>query len=168
MIFCMLLLTFASNNDVSIFSPTPYDVAERMVELADIKSTDKVYDLGCGDSRLLIIASKLHKCKSFGFDINEKCIKISLYNVDLNNLHNLVTVERKNVLTANFKDADVVFVYLFQNLTSQLVTKFNKLKSGAKVIAHNQPIPSLEPLKTESMHSKYDNEEHFIYIWQHP
>jgi ribosomal protein L11 methylase PrmA len=114
------------------------------------------------------MASKLHNCKSVGIDIDKHCVELSKRNVQLNNIQSLVTIKQEDVLKANFQDATVIFIYLMPDLSQKLVYKFKKLRKGTRIIAHDKPIPGLEPLKVLSVVSKTDKQEHFIYLWQHP
>jgi SAM-dependent methyltransferase len=164
----LILLTLTLDGEQSLFAPTQLDVVQEMLKLAEITPQDKVYDLGCGDGRVVILASKTFKCKSVGIDIDKYCVDLSNRNVELNKMQDLVSIRHENVLKSDFQDATIIFVYLMPNLSKRLVQKFQNLPKGTKVIAHDKPIPGLEPLIVRSMVSKYDKKEHFIYIWQHP
>ena len=69
-----------------VYVPTPNDVAEKMLELAKVTKTDVVYDLGCGDGRIVVTAAKKYGCRGVGFDINPVRVKESLENVEKNNV----------------------------------------------------------------------------------
>ncbi|MHC4603787.1 MAG: 50S ribosomal protein L11 methyltransferase, partial [Planctomycetota bacterium] len=73
-----------------IFVPTPQDVVDKMLELVKIKKDDLVYDLGCGDGRIVVTAAKKFGCKAVGFDIDPQRVKESLANVKKNNVGHLV------------------------------------------------------------------------------
>src|SRR5262245_58159060 len=76
-----------------IYVPTPQEVVDRMLELAEVKKDDVVFDLGCGDGRIPVTAAKKFGCKAWGFDIDPQRIKESLDNVRKNKVDNLVTIK---------------------------------------------------------------------------
>src|SRR5437773_1579828 len=80
-----------------IYVPTPVEVVDKMFELADIRPGEIVYDLGCGDARIPVMASKKFGVKSWGFDIDPERIKDSLENVKKNNVGNLVTIKHADI-----------------------------------------------------------------------
>ena len=75
-----------------VYVPTPHNVVAKIPELAQVKQTDTVYDLGCGDGRIVITAVKKYGCKAIGFDVAPKQIKESLGNVKKNNVGHLVKI----------------------------------------------------------------------------
>src|SRR5262249_58954300 len=76
-----------------IYVPTPQEVVDRMLEMADVRPGEVVYDLGCGDGRIPVTASKKYGSKAWGFDINPVRVKESLENVEKNNVKHLVTIK---------------------------------------------------------------------------
>ena len=74
----------ASREPDVVFVPTPQDVVEKMLELAEVKKTDTLYDLGCGDGRIVVTAAKKYGCKATGYDIDPQRIKESKENVAKN------------------------------------------------------------------------------------
>ncbi|MFB0553966.1 MAG: methyltransferase domain-containing protein, partial [Phycisphaerae bacterium] len=82
-----------------IFIATPQDVVEQMLELAEVKKDDLLYDLGCGDGRILVTAAKRYGCKAVGYDIDPDRVKESIENVEKNEVGHLVTIEQKDIFT---------------------------------------------------------------------
>ena len=78
-----------------LFVPTPKDVVNRMLDLAQIKKTDLVYDLGCGDGRIVVAAAKRFGCKAVGYDIDPERVRESRENVKKNKVEHLVTIEQR-------------------------------------------------------------------------
>ena len=74
-----------------VYWPTPQPVVEKMLEVAKVTKKDVVYDLGCGDGRIVVTAAKKYGCKAVGFDIDPERIKESLDNVKKNKVEDLVT-----------------------------------------------------------------------------
>src|SRR5437867_3812098 len=80
-----------------IYVPTPVEVVDKMFELADIRPGEVVYDLGCGDARIPVMASKKFGVKSWGFDIDPRRIEDSLANVSKNKVEHLVTIKQQDI-----------------------------------------------------------------------
>src|SRR5947209_8364250 len=80
-----------------IYVPTPQEVVDKMLEMADVRHGEIVYDLGCGDGRIPVTAAKKYGSKAWGFDINPLRVKESLENVEKNNLKDLVTIKLQDI-----------------------------------------------------------------------
>jgi tRNA G37 N-methylase Trm5 len=82
-----------------IFVPTPHDVVDKMLELAQVKKDDLVYDLGCGDGRIVVTAAKRYDCRAVGFDIDPRRVEESLQNIKKNDVSHIVKNEHKDNIT---------------------------------------------------------------------
>jgi len=153
------------NQPVSVFAPTPMDVVIASLEIAKLSNEDVIYDLGCGDGRVLVAASKIYKCRSVGIDIDPLWITKSQENITLNKIDDLCRVYEKDVLEVDFeKYATVVFIYLLPDLSEKLIPKLKQLPKGSKVIFHDKPAPGLT-YKEFNIISSSDNKSHKIYFW---
>jgi hypothetical protein len=149
---------------VSLFAPTPVEIIEQIFKIIKLKPSDILYDLGCGDGRVAILASGLYNCKSVGVDLDQDCVKNAQKNVKLNNLENLVQIKHADILKTNFNNATVVYTYLMPNLTYKLLPQFSNLSSGTRIIAYDKPIIDLPLYKSINLTS-LDNVEHTIYLY---
>jgi tetratricopeptide (TPR) repeat protein len=152
----------------AVFVPTPQDVVDRMLELARVKKTDVVYDLGCGDGRIVVTAARKYGCKAVGVDIDPECVRTSRENVKKHALGRLVTIEKKDLFTVNLRKADVVTLYLLPGMNKRLIPQLRKLKPGARVVAHAIPIPGVPADRVVTHTCKEDELEHKIYVWTAP
>src|SRR5438105_1021467 len=118
--FCVAPLALAADDDDEmpdvVFVPTAHDVVAKMLEVAGVKKGDVVYDLGCGDGRIVATAAKKFGCKGTGFDINPVRIKESLATVDKFNVNHLVSIEKKNIFNVDLSEASVITLYLLPEL----------------------------------------------------
>jgi hypothetical protein len=151
-----------------VFVPTPQDVVERMLELAGVKRDDVVYDLGCGDGRIVVTAAKKYGCRAAGYDIDPECVRMSLANVRKHNVTRLVTVEQKDMFTLDVSGADVVALYLLPRTSQRLLPQLAGLKAGARIVSHAFEIPGLQPDRVVTFTSKEDDLPHKIYLWTVP
>src|SRR5262249_24501824 len=145
------------------------EVVDRMLELAEVKKGDVVYDLGCGDGRIPVTAAKKYGCKSWGFDISKDRIRESLENVKKNNVENLVTIERKDIFTLDLSPASVVTLYLLPRLNVKLIPQLEKLKPGSRIVSHDFDMKGVKPKKKEDFTPKSEgSRSHTIYLWVTP
>jgi precorrin-6B methylase 2/LEA14-like dessication related protein len=151
-----------------VFVPTPQDVVDKMLELAQVRKDDLVYDLGCGDGRIVVTAAKRYGCKAVGFDIDPRRVKESLENVRKNNVGHLVTIEQKDIFTLDLSDADVITMFLLPSLDVKLIPQLEKLKPGSRIVSHSFAMDEIKTDKVVTMVSREDQSEHTIYLWTTP
>src|SRR5437016_1253026 len=171
--FYVAPLAFAAADDDEtpdvVFVPTAHDVVAKMLELAGVKKDDVVYDLGCGDGRIVATAAKKFGCKGTGFDINPVRIKESLQTVDKFNVNHLVTIKKENIFNADLTEASVITLYLLPELNVRLIPQLEKMKPGSRIVSHEYGMQDMaKPDKTVRMTSREDNTEHVIYLWTIP
>jgi type IV secretory pathway VirB10-like protein len=150
-----------------IFVPTPQEVVEKMLELAQVKKEDLLYDLGCGDGRIVVTAAQKYGCKAIGYDIDPQRIKESLEKVAKNNVGNLVTIEQKDIFTLDLSKANVITLYLLPSLNVKLIPQLEKLKPGSHIVSHDFDMRGVEPDKVVEM-STSDGSQHTVYLWTTP
>ncbi len=151
-----------------MFVPTPHDVVEKMLALAEVKADETVCDLGSGDGRILITAAKEYGARAVGYEIDADLVETSRRKAKEQGVDHLVTIEEKDFFTADFSESQVVTLYLTLEVVAQLVPRLRKLKAGARIVAHAHPIPGVRPDRVVRMVSPEDNAEHTIYIWTTP
>jgi tRNA G37 N-methylase Trm5 len=154
-----------------VYWPTPQNVVDKMLELAEVKKEDVVYDLGCGDARILVTAAKKYGAKGFGWDINPVRVKESLENVKNNKVEDLVTVKKGDIFTLDLKDANVVTLYLLPDLNVRLMPQLEKLKPGSRIVSHDFDMKGAKPKKVVTLKAKNHmgiEGEHKVYLWVVP
>jgi uncharacterized protein (TIGR03000 family) len=153
------------------YLPTPQGAVDRMLELAELKKDDVVYDLGCGDGRIVVTAAKKYEVKATGFDIDPERVKDSLENVKKNGVENLVTIKEADIFELDLRDASVVTLYLLPDLNEKLMPQLAKLRPGSRILSHDFPMDGAKPKKVERVKVKNDRgeeSEHTIYLWVVP
>lgn len=145
-----------------VFVPTPQEAVDRMLEMAEIKKGDVVYDLGCGDGRIVVTAAKKYGVKAFGFDIDPERVKESRENVRKNGVENLVTIKQADIFTLDLSEANVVTLYLLPSLNVKLIPQLEKLKPGSRIVSYSFDMDGVEPVQV------VNNDEHTIYKWVTP
>jgi ubiquinone/menaquinone biosynthesis C-methylase UbiE len=138
-----------------------------MLELADVKPGDVVFDLGCGDGRVLITAAQRYKAKGVGIELSSNLVRMTNDNVKRLNLEPFVKVTQGSLLDMNLQDADVVILYLDTGANDMLKPKLEKqLKPGARVVSHDFEVRGWKPAKVEKM--KAYNRTHTIFLYLMP
>lgn len=154
-----------------IFVPTPQAVVDKMLELAEVKKGDVVYDLGCGDGRIVVTAAKKYGVKAVGFDISRERVQESLANVKANKVEHLVTIKQADIFTLDLSEATVVTLYLLPELNVRLMPQLAKLKPGSRIVSHDFDMRGAKPVKVHSMtvqEGASGETEHTIYKWLVP
>jgi len=131
--------------DLAPFVSTPLAVAEKMLELAQVGEDDVVYDLGCGDGRIVILAAQKFGARGVGIDFNPKRIEESLQGALEAGVEDRTEFRLGDVLKADFSDATVVTVYLLTRSNKRLRPLFEEqLRPGTLVVTHNYRVPGWE------------------------
>src|SRR5262245_26603684 len=149
-----------------IFVPTPQEVVDKMLELAEVKKDDVVYDLGCGDGIIVVTAAKKYGCKAMGFDIDPERIKDSKANVAKNKVGDLVTIKQEDIFTLDLSPANVITLYLLPDLNVKLIPQLEKLKPGSRIVSHDFPMGGVKPDKVVKVNA--EDREHTVYLWTAP
>jgi SAM-dependent methyltransferase len=120
------------------YVPTPHEVVDRMLDEAKIRPTDVVYDLGCGDGRMVIAAAKKFGTRGVGVDLDPARIKEARANAKAAGVEQLVTFRVGDMFETDIREADVVLLYLLPELNRRLKPKlFAELRPGARVVSHD-------------------------------
>ena len=151
-----------------VFVPTPQEVVDKMLELAEVKKTDLVYDLGCGDGRIVVTAAKKYGCRAVGFDIDPDRIKESLENVKKSQVEKLVKIEQKDIFKLDLSPASVITLYLLPELNVKLIPQLEKLKPGSRIVSHDFRMKGVKPDKRVELESDEDGLDHKIFLWTTP
>ena len=154
------------------YVPTPQNVVDKLLDAAKIQKTDVLYDLGCGDGRIVVDAAKRFGIKAVGFDIDPKRVAESRENVKRNKVEHLVTIEQKDIFTVDLSPATVVTLYLLPELNVRLIPQLEKLKPGSRIVSHDFDMEGVEPETTWTViardHREPKNREHYVYLWKTP
>ncbi len=146
------------------FVPTPQDVVERMLELAEVKKGDTVYDLGSGDGRIVITAAKKYGVRAVGFEIDPKLIKESREKIRREKLEHLAEIREQDILTVDLSPATVLTMYLLPEVNLKLKPKIlSQLKPGSRVVSHDFDMGDWPAEKVVNV-----GESDTVYLWRIP
>ncbi len=151
-----------------VYVGTPYDVVSMMLKLARVTKEDVVYDLGCGDGRMVVLAAEKYGCRGVGYDIDPERVAAARENVRRNRVGHLVTILQQDLFTLDFSTADVLSLYLLPEINEKLLPQFEKLKPGSRLIFHDYGLPEMEADKEVHVISSEDNASHTLYLYTAP
>jgi predicted RNA methylase len=146
-----------------IFVPTPQEVVDEMLRIADVKKGDVLYDLGSGDGRIPVTAAKKFGVRAVGIDIDPQRIAEANENAKRNGVTDLVKFRNENLFKADFREATVVTLYLLPDLNEKLRPKlWAELKPGTRIVSHQFEMGAWQPEKKVELNGRT------IYFWTVP
>ena len=167
--FIVALLVGFQKPDVTNLAPyvpTPDDVVDRMLTFAKVTRKDVVYDLGCGDGRIVIAAAKKYGARGIGVDIDPERINESIANARMAGVEKLVTFKLQDALKTDVSEATVVTLYLLSFANLQLRPLLQKqLKPGARIVSHNFGMGNWEPDEIDSFRDASGGTR-TLYLWR--
>jgi SAM-dependent methyltransferase len=154
---------------VAPYVPTPINVVRKMLKLADVGPDDAVYDLGCGDGRVLFSAvEEFGVMKAVGYDLNPTMCKSIQRKISERELGNRIQVVKGNFFLADLSQASVITLYLTTSGNSKLRPKLEEeLGVGTRVVSHDFPIHGWST-KNNSVPEYYQVGSHKIYLYTVP
>jgi ubiquinone/menaquinone biosynthesis C-methylase UbiE len=146
-----------------VYVPTTPEAVQAMLKLADVKKTDVLYDLGCGDGRIVIAAAKDFGAHAVGIDINPVRIAEAKENARKAGVENLVRFEENDLFEADFHEASVVTLFLLSSLNVRLRPRLlEQLKPGTRVVSNTFDMGDWKPEKEATVGES--SEEYASYL----
>jgi SAM-dependent methyltransferase len=146
------------------YEPSSEEVVRTMLEIAQVGKDDLVYDLGCGDGRIVIAAAQKAGARGVGVDLDPERIKESLGNARQANVANRVQFFQQDLFQTDIGKATVVMLYLWPEVNLKLRPKLlRELKPGTRVVSHSHNMGSWEPDQTITV-----PQGHNVYFWEIP
>ena len=148
------------------YVPTPQDVVDRMLTVAEVTSTDVLYDLGSGDGRIVITAAKKYGARGVGIDIDGERITESRRNAREAGVESLVEFRRGDILDADVSKATVVTLYLVSSANLKLRPLLTRqLPAGARIVSHKFGMGDWTPAKVDRFKDS-QGDDRAIYLWR--
>jgi SAM-dependent methyltransferase len=153
--------------DLAPWVPTPQPVVDRMLELAAVTGKDVVYDIGCGDGRIVITAARRYGARGVGIDIDPAMIEESERNARSVGVERQVRFIGMDATKADISEATVVSLYLLPESNALVRPLLDaQLRPKSRVVCHNYSIPGWEDKQTLTETVKDENgEDHYIYLY---
>ncbi|HSH37718.1 MAG TPA: class I SAM-dependent methyltransferase [Chthoniobacterales bacterium] len=149
------------------YVPTPQQLVDVMLQMADVKKGEVLYDLGSGDGRLVITAAKNHGARAIGIDIDPQRIAEAKENAAIANVEDKVEFRQADLFKSDFKDADVITLYLLDQLNRRLRPQiFAQVKPGTRIVSHAFSMGDWEADSERTV--KIKGSEYNAYFWVVP
>lgn len=149
------------------FVPTPNDVVDRMLTLAGVTAGDVVYDLGCGDGRIVIAAARDFGARGVGVDIDPQRIAEANANAEQAGVQHLVEFIEQDAMTVDVSDATVVTLYLLSSSNARLKPILTRqLPPGARIVSHAFGMGDWEPDVIDTFED-IRGSMRTLYLWRH-
>lgn len=148
------------------FYATPQVIVDKMLELGGLKAGEKMFDLGSGDGRIVIMAAQKYKANAVGVELSESLVRQSTERIRALGLANTAHIIEGDLLKQDYSSADLITVYLLpvgNNLVTPILEK--QLKKGARVVAHDFEFSAWQPAKTITVEDD-EGRDHTIRLYQ--
>ena len=156
---------FSDPDTLAPVYPTPESVVDQMLTIAQVKPGETVYDLGCGDGRIVIAAAQKFKARAVGIEMRRDIYEKTRARVAALGLSDQVRIVLGNALRYDLSAADVVTLYLLTSSNERLKPALLKyLKPAARVVSHDFEIPGWKPVSVSRMAA--GGRSHMIYLYQ--
>ena len=144
--------------------PTPQAVVDEMLRVAQVKPGETVYDLGCGDGRILITAAQKYNARGVGIEMSRDIFDKTAAHIKSIGLDGRIQVIHENALHADLSPADVVTLYFLTSSNERLKPLFAKLHPGARVVSHDYAIRGWTPTQVVKVTSM--GVVHVVYLYE--
>jgi tRNA1(Val) A37 N6-methylase TrmN6 len=172
----LILLTFVSGSlftaaaqdteKLAPYYPTPNVIVEKMLKLGGLKAGEKVFDLGSGDGRIVIMAAQKFHANAVGVELDKDLCRQSGEKIRKLGLERNAHILNGDLLKQNYSSADLITVYLLP-VSNDKVTPLleQQLKKGARVVAHDFELKAWTPDKTEHIEDDGEGRSHTLYLY---
>ena len=149
------------------YYPTPEIVVEKMLELGGLKAGEKMFDLGSGDGRIVIIAARKYKADATGVEFDSSLVKQSSARIKSLGLGATARVIHGDLLKQDYSSADLLTVYLLPVGNEKVTPMLEKqLKKGTRIVAHDFEFTAWKPIKVVPIADDGEGRSHTLYLYQ--
>ena len=158
----------ADGGKLAPYYPTPETIVQRMLQLGGLKAGEKVFDLGSGDGRIVIMAAQKFHAESVGVELDKDLCRQSIAKIQKLGLEKSAHIVNGDLLKQNYSSADLVTVYLLpESIDKQVQPLLEKqLKKGARVVAHDFEFKAWTAEKVENIPDDGEGRSHTLYLYR--
>ena len=136
-----------------------------MLRLAELKKDEVLYDLGCGDGRILVIAAQEFGAQAVGVELNINLVREGREKISSLSLENRVKIIHGNIMETDISSADLVTLYLTTTANEKVRPKLEKeLRAGSRVVSHDFTMPGWKPTKIDRVQENYRTHTIYLYV----
>jgi 16S rRNA A1518/A1519 N6-dimethyltransferase RsmA/KsgA/DIM1 with predicted DNA glycosylase/AP lyase activity len=166
---CTLFAQKPTGEKLAPYYPTPESIVERMLDLVQLKAGEKMFDLGSGDGRIVIMAARKYRADATGVELDPDLVQSSTARIRQLGLEKTAHIIYGDVLKQNYSSADVITVYLLPDSNLKLRPVLDAtLKKGTRIVAHDFEIGGWKPDKTVTIADDGEGRSHTLFLYIHP
>jgi protein-L-isoaspartate O-methyltransferase len=167
----VLALTLCAQNKsgekIAPYFPTPETIVDKMLELGGLRPGEKMYDLGSGDGRFVIMAARKYKADATGVELDESLYKQSSERIKTLGLAPTARIIHGDLLQQDYSSSDLLTIYLLPVAIDKVTPIFEKqLKKGARVVAHDFEFPKWTPARTLDIDDDGEGRSHRLFLYR--
>jgi len=148
------------------FLPTPIPIVERMLRLGSLKAGEKMFDLGSGDGRIVIMAAQKFKAEAVGVELDSHLCDFSLKEIRRKGLEKSARIVCGDLFTQDYSSADLLTIYLFPGANDKLQPILERqLRKGTRIVAHDFEFRGWTSQKTELVENDGTGKSHALYLY---
>ena len=149
------------------YYPTPESIVVKMLELGDLKSGEKMFDLGSGDGRIVIAAAQKFHADAIGVELDRDLCRQSLERIRKLCLEKTAQIVNGDILKQDYSSADLITVYLLPNSNDKVQPLLERqLKKGTRVVAHDFEFRGWTPVKVEDIEDDGEGRSHTLFLYR--
>jgi predicted O-methyltransferase YrrM len=165
--FSLAALAQQQGERLAPYYPTPETIVEKMLQLAELKPGEKMFDLGSGDGRIVIMAAQKFGADATGVEIDEDLWKQSMDRIKSLGLEKRARIILGDVMKQDYSSADVITVYLLPSSNDKIRPLLEKqLKKGARIVSHDFEFSGWTPDKVEHIDDDGEGRSHTLYLYR--
>jgi protein-L-isoaspartate O-methyltransferase len=149
------------------FYPTPEAIVDKMLRLGGLKAGEKMFDLGSGDGRIVIMAARKYKADATGVEFDDPLVRQSRSSIKRLGLSATARIIQGDLLKQDYASADLLTVYLLPVANDRLIPILEKqLRKGTRIVSHNSSFSGWTPEKTEDIDDDGEGHSHRLYLYK--
>ena len=165
---CTLFAQQPTGEKLAPYYPTPESIVERMLDLVQLKAGEKMFDLGSGDGRIVIMAAQKYRADATGVELDTDLVQSSTARIRQLGLDKTAHIIYGDILKQNYASADVITVYLLPDSNLKLRPILDAtLRKGTRIVAHDFEIGGWKPAKTITIADDGEGRSHTLFLYIH-
>jgi tRNA1(Val) A37 N6-methylase TrmN6 len=149
------------------YYPTPETIVDKMLQLGGLKAGEKMFDLGSGDGRIVIMAARKYRANAVGVELDKDLWKLSMDRIRKLGLEKTAFIVNGDLLKQDYSSADLVTVYLLPGFIDKVQPLLDgQLKKGARVVSHDFEFKNWTPETTQSIADDGEGRSHTLFLYR--
>ena len=156
-----------ADGKIAPYFPTPQAIVDKMLQLGELKAGEKMYDLGSGDGRIVIMAARKYRADASGVELDDTLYKQSALRIKTLGLESRARIVHGDLLQQDYSSYDLLTIYLLPVAIQKITPLFEKqLKKGARIVAHDFEFPQWTPAKVLDIDDDGEGRSHRLYLYR--